>query len=428
MSKKTNLSFFISLSTFSIALLPIVPNAINSICLIAWAFLMLLNYFLKRKGSGFASPIITRPGNKPIFFLIAGNFILLALSLVYSIAPAKGVDFLVAELPMLLFPFCFFFTGPPFPDMKGLLTKVFIIFWASTCLMTIWIFYHYWQQNLFGEFSRASSFNTIFRQVAEQCTDKHPDYISIYLVFSIYLAADRLMTVRSLSSKLLYGVSIPVMIFLLALLAERSPILALIVGTVVLCFLRIKKRALRWTVMLSLLASFLLIVRYTPAIWSRIIETRDTPLETPVGVHHNSTNIRVGIYKCSWELIRKNMFFGVGAGSDRPLLEACYTQFPTDAYRITYYNTHNQYINFWLLGGIFSLLLFLGSIGYAVVLSLRRKDHTLLFFMILMSISFLSENVLSRQAGVVFYYFFISLIIYCRLTDTGLKAIPGNKP
>lgn len=402
-----DISVWLTWSTCSIALLPIVPNAIDSMCMMVWATLVVLSFFLRRRQKE-----ITEKRNAPrAFFLMGGNFILLAISLLYSIDKKEGGDFLVRELSMLLFPLCFFIFTPVFKDSARVLQKTLGVFWLATVLMTLWVFFQYWRLDLFSQFARADSFNLILRQTAEDLTDKHADYLSIYLVFSLFIAATRVLKRTTLLKKILYALSIPLQGLLLFLLAARSPVIALVIGSLIICFLQIGRPAVRWIVLLGLTVCFLAIIRLTPSIWSRIEEVRNTPLATPIGVYHNSTNIRVGIYKCTWELIREHPLAGIGAGSDRRMLTDCYAQFPTDVYQKTFYNTHNQYLNFWLLGGILSLSLFLASIVWQYRLSIHWKDYTFLFFLLLMTIAFSTENILSRQAGIVFYYFFSCLLI-----------------
>jgi O-antigen ligase len=278
--------------------------------------------------------------------------------------------------------------------------------------MALWVFFQYWRLDLFRQFAQADSFNTILRQTAEDVTDKHADYLSVYLVFSLFIATIRAVKKTTPLRRTLYALSIPLQGWLLFLLAARSPIIALVIGSLVICFLQIRKPVTRWIVLLGLTACFLVIIRLTPSIWSRIEEVHNTPLATPVGVYHNSTNIRVGIYKCTWELIRQYPLMGIGAGSDRRMLTECYAQFPTDVYQKTFYNTHNQYLNFWLLGGLPSLLLFLASMVWQCRQSLHRKDYIFLFFLLLMAVAFSTENILSRQAGIVFYYFFSCCFLF----------------
>lgn len=417
--KSLDIRTWLTWSTCSIALLPVVPNAVNSICMMVWAGLTVLSFFVHRR----QTPSGERPYTPGSFLLYGGgNFLLLALSLLYSIDKKEGVNFLVTELPMLLFPLCFFIFTPAFKDRKEVLNKTLTVFWIATVGMTLWVFFQYGQLGLFRQFGKADSFNTILRQTAEKVTDKHADYLSIYLVFSLYIAATRCLKKIVSSQKAMYAISIPLQGVLLFLLAARSPIFALVAGSIIICFLQIRRPLTRWIVMLSMTATFLLTIRLTPSIWSRIEEVRNTPLAAPIGIYHNSTNIRVGIYTCAWQLILKHPATGTGAGSDRKLLTDCYTQFPTDAYQKTFYNTHNQYLNFWLLGGVFTLLLFLASLVWQYRQSIRLRDHTFLFFLLLMTIAFLTENILSRQAGIAFYYFFSCLLVTAGKDRTGNRT------
>jgi len=122
-----------------------------------------------------------------------------------------------------------------------------------------------------------------------RASDRDVDYLSIYLAFAIYIAAERLTGGGRVLIRLAYGLSILPMGLLLMLIASRSPILGFMVGSFVVCFLRLRPGVTRWVISLSLLAGLVLIIRFTPSIYSRFQEVTDTPLKAPVGRYTNST-------------------------------------------------------------------------------------------------------------------------------------------
>jgi len=391
-------------TTCSLACMSAVPYFVNSLCMALWAALILLSAFLFRRQRGY----LLRRDRLWLFLLFSGNYFFLLAGMMGSINTEHGLRIIEISLPMILFPFGFLLGVMPTDKSDRLLRYVLIIFHATTVLLCLWIFLWYWNKGLFQEFGKANRFNLFLRNSATKASDRDADYLSFYLAFAIYIAADRLLSGGKWLVRLAYGVSIVPMGILLLLLASRSPILGLIVGAFVVCFLRLKPGITRWAVSLSLLAGLLLVIRLTPAIYTRVQEMVDTPLKAPVGRFTNSTNLRVGIFSCTWQLISEHPLLGIGTGSDKTLLKECYLQFPTPAYQRIFYNSHDQYLAFWLENGIFALLLFLSLVAYVFVQALKRRDYTQLFFIILMSISLVSENILDRQAGTVFFYFFLA--------------------
>src|SRR5690606_12838265 len=83
----------------------------------------------------------------------------------------------------------------------------------------------------------------------------------------------------------------------------------------------------------------------------------------------------------------------------------------------TKYNPHNQYLSEFLKSGVIGIILFLCVILQQFRLALKNKNTIQLFFMFSIVFFFLSESVLVRLIGVVFFFFFIILflcVILCR--------------
>ena len=401
-------TIFLTWSTYAIALFPIIPYNINSMLMIAWSFLSLIR-FLSDKNKRFLH--FSQSALK-LYILMGGNYILLVLSLLYSRDVNEGLTELIAMLPMLFFPFIFFLMPSAIVVTKKDIQNILVIFWASTLILGFWLLFKYWQLDLLQQFNQINSFNNPFRIVSDELTDKHPTYLSLFFGFAACIAGFNLFSSRSILMKCLYSLSILVFIFHIVSLSARTPVIAMALALIIIVVLKLKTPAKRIAATFILLLVVGLLMRFTPSLYSRLLEVRETTFAVPVGTQHNSTNIRVGILKCSWELIQKNILLGSGIGSDKILLNECYSQFTTDVYERKFYNTHNQYLNFWLLSGIISILLFIASLAFSIWLSLKSNDRLMLFFLILMALTFGTENVLSRQAGVVYYYFFLCLLVY----------------
>ena len=64
------------------------------------------------------------------------------------------------------------------------------------------------------------------------------------------------------------------------------------------------------------------------------------------------------------------------------------------------YNTHNQYLNEILRGGIFGLLLFMMPLCYLIFQNIKMKKLEFTLLLISVSLFFMVENLLARQIGV----------------------------
>lgn len=73
-------------------------------------------------------------------------------------------------------------------------------------------------------------------------------------------------------------------------------------------------------------------------------------------------------------------------------------------------NTHNNYLYFLMATGFIGLILFIISIGYLVYTSITKFDIIKLSFCIILSINFLTENILSRHWGLLFFAFMLMVL------------------
>jgi O-antigen ligase len=127
----------------------------------------------------------------------------------------------------------------------------------------------------------------------------------------------------------------------------------------------------------------------------------------------NSSNVRNGIYYCDVELISRSLVFGVGVGDIQDKLNECYGKnISSKIYTWRDYNSHNQYLFFWLSSGIFGFILFSVLLFYCFKKSLKHSIVIYFYFLVLVSLVFFTENLLSRSDGVIFFSFFNSLLFF----------------
>lgn len=119
---------------------------------------------------------------------------------------------------------------------------------------------------------------------------------------------------------------------------------------------------------------------------------------------------RLIVWKITLGIIKENSLFGVGTGdSDCTLQNECQNQTPN----LTYTNPHNQYLDILLKYGCFGFILFLGMFLWPLFLSIIKWKSTLyLIFLVIHLIFFMTETVLNRQMGVLFYSFVNSLLFF----------------
>lgn len=141
------------------------------------------------------------------------------------------------------------------------------------------------------------------------------------------------------------------------------------------------------------------------------------------GGKETGLSIRLIKWKCSVEGIMEHPFLGVGTGDGEEYLVRCYQRVNFwgmyDQYR---YNSHNQYLETALTLGLPGLLLLLGSIVIPITRAHRQGDRLFLSFVSLFAFCCLTESVLERQWGIVFYTFFVSLFSFARQLEPGKQS------
>ena len=110
---------------------------------------------------------------------------------------------------------------------------------------------------------------------------------------------------------------------------------------------------------------------------------------------------------------------GVGIANVQDELNNCYGVNGDEEMIKSEYNTHNQYFDITLSLGILGILIFVLMLAYPMYLSIIQRNHVYLFFLIFISLCFFSENLLSRQYGVIFFAFFHSLFAHLFLSKKG---------
>ena len=84
---------------------------------------------------------------------------------------------------------------------------------------------------------------------------------------------------------------------------------------------------------------------------------------------------------------------------------------PYNKFYKSYYNYHNQFLQSWAAAGILCLLLLLLILFVSFKMGIQNKDFILLAITFLISMSFISESMLERQYGVIYFALILPLMM-----------------
>lgn len=206
----------------------------------------------------------------------------------------------------------------------------------------------------------------------------------------------------------------------IAIASSRGVIAGLVIVMVIMAFQEIKNR--KKAVIITVLIFFgISIFSLKTPIKSRIDEILNTKNLYPVGLQYNSFNLRVAIYDCCINIIKRNPLIGYGPGDVQNELNECYKKFDTQAFTKISYNSHNQYFDYLASFGIFGTLIILFAFYYYCKIAVRGKNRLYLNFLILFYIVFLTENVLYRNSGMVLFVTFNCLFAHLNLIEKNSK-------
>ncbi|NND78058.1 MAG: O-antigen ligase family protein, partial [Flavobacteriales bacterium] len=134
-----------------------------------------------------------------------------------------------------------------------------------------------------------------------------------------------------------------------------------------------------------------------------------TAFENGADPSGNSLFMRTEFWKNGWSLFKKNKWFGVGTGDIKDELDKEYEKNQTLLDKDHQYRVHNQYLAFAICFGIIGLLAICFCMYYPIIT--KKADLLFLAFIIIYSLSFLTEDTLETQAGVTFFAFFSSFFL-----------------
>jgi O-antigen ligase len=126
----------------------------------------------------------------------------------------------------------------------------------------------------------------------------------------------------------------------------------------------------------------------------------------------HSLTQRFEYWIASWNIIKNNLLFGVGTGDLEQELFKQYDQMNSKLsieYRL---HPHNQFLSIMLCFGVIGLIWFLYSLFYPMFAYKKYSDYLYVAFIVIAVCSFFTEDTLETQAGVTFYAFLNSFLLF----------------
>jgi O-antigen ligase len=123
-----------------------------------------------------------------------------------------------------------------------------------------------------------------------------------------------------------------------------------------------------------------------------------------------SVNTRLEHYTCAIEIIKENIFLGVGSGNLAPMLDSCYNRHNTQLTKNgRHFNVHNEFLEETARHGFIGLSVYIACFFFFFRQALRKKDHRYLQLLLIIVLASMTETIFSRAQGVLIFSFFNAL-------------------
>ncbi|MCB9360310.1 MAG: O-antigen ligase family protein [Flavobacteriales bacterium] len=410
--KKIHFGSFLLLAFFPLLNAKVVPLVIGF-----WLLTNIVLGVLENKKTGWKSI-------KPL--LVQSSLFLVILIWTLIIDRSKEAHFyLERSLSLLIFPVGFYFNPINFNHKQLNIIKIsfagasiFIVL-ISAIIAILQLIQQVgnadWYPTI-NELFNAPNFHYHFRTAFENTSDFHPTYAAMFLGLSFIFILNLLVnhfTEATLKLKIIGTIALFLILLLMAALASRTPFAATILVAILLLFVKLKKKiyafyAIGIAALLSVIL-FLTVPSFSARFSQISISNTNLPAENGSS---DSFNLRRGILHCSLEMVKEHWLIGVGPGKTQVLLDSCYNEIAPEIYKDKGFNTHNQFLSFWIGMGILGLFSFLLVLFSPVYVGLKHHNSLPLFVCLFFSFCFLTENILARQQGVVIFAFFINLLYF----------------
>jgi O-antigen ligase len=310
---------------------------------------------------------------------------------------------LETSLPMLVFPLIF--ASIPYHltsfDKKSVL-QVFVLANIAALIISLLIgCYKAYLRYHYGSFDPNFTYAWFFySHDLSSHIGLHATHFSISLMLSLLVLLYQGFTVKRLNNIL-----ITICYAGVWLLAARTVIA---IGTLFLAYYFLKKKKAK-QIFSILIASLLLL-----AVLSRLQLIQEKLTLTFQEKHVLNTgevyrNTRLVLWKIGWETFTQKPLFGVGVSGLYTSLEEAFQKYKL---KMSYNNTHNQYLDFAVRFGITGFIAFLIVILKMLLFTISNKDPLGTFCILLLILSLVTESYLNTNKGLTIFFSICSFIIF----------------
>lgn len=337
----------------------------------------------------------------PLPLLFSSLYFIYLIGMIYTDNTALGWRNLETKLTLLLFPLLFF-TGNKLNAKQR--DRLVISFAWSTLIVSLFSF----GSAIFTLIS-TGEFTFAYKKLAAHI-GAHPAYFALYAGFACFIFFFKYIKNAERRSSLNYIIPLLSAAYLLLfvfMLSARMIMLGmlLLIGVSILIYALRRGMFLRGLSFLTLGFVLLSGVLWTlPTTRMRLQKAFLADEKQPA-----YRNIRFQLWDAALDVYQKDFIIGQGTGDVQTELDKIYEQKNYTNPLGAHLNLHNQYLQTLAALGVVGLLIFLNTLIIPFIIAVKRRHYLYLLFLGLFIIANLTESMLERQHGVMFFSFFLSL-------------------
>lgn len=352
-------------------------------------------------------------GSKWGVLILSSVYIMLLISFLRTDNSEMASEELVRKVGLILFPVLFYLSRP-FSELR--INWLFTLFIIATTIGGVAAILIGWMRVMGGMDPQGMYSHKLSENIG-----MHPNYLAMYSCFAIMILVvffwKRRLEQKPMNRLLIFGV-IAVNFTVIVLLGARAQIFILgicLVG----CSLFWAARMGAWKKMLWVpfvaLGVLTTIFIVSPVNREKLKELVNYNNEYSINKQWGGRALRELKWSCALSVFSENPFCGVGVGDVQDALDDCYREKKYNAllfWENTRYNAHNQFLETLVGQGVFGGAVLVIMALYSFQIALRRRDLIYFLFLIIFMMSCLTESMLERQNGVVFFALFNSLFVF----------------
>lgn len=361
--------------------------------------------------------------------IVSAVYLVGLLSLIYSSEKKQALTEAFIQVALVLFPVTLTCNSLDLKKYKWPLLKIFgytctiaVAYLYIDALLTIWYF-HLPFTSLF----EAAFMNQNFSAPIEM----HATYLSMYVAFSICNFLVCCSKKEAAINRIFYFICMMVLTAALLQLSSRAVGIALLLIIFFIFPLSLfgKKRKM---LVAGIAAAGVVIVFAVIQQNNAFRERYFSELQKDLSPYTNNIEVtepRMVRWKAAMELVRESPVIGYGSGSEVALLKEKYFDHKLYSSYLHQFNAHNQYISLLIKTGIPGLLIYLSVLIYGLMIAWKKRDLSFAAFMVLLTVTSMSENILDLNKGIFFYSFFFSFFLLVN-KKAGLRetaSLSGNQ-